>query len=68
MVKSKREKIEYLGSTHPHIKIIKIPENRLTNIKTTFPDDLFDKHFSYFWRGLKLPQGPNTQPILESSL
>ena len=67
-VKSKRNRIEYLGSTHPHIKIIEIPSNRLTNIDPAFPDDLFDENFSRFWRGLKLPQGPNTQPIFASSL
>ena len=64
MVKSKQNKREFLMNTHPDIRIIEIPPNRLSNVKTTFPSELFDENFNQFWNGLQLPQGPNTYPIL----
>ena len=59
MIKSKRRKIEYLESTHPNLKIIEIPSDRVTH--SDFPDKLFDDNFNHFWRDLSLPYGPTTQ-------
>jgi hypothetical protein len=67
MIKSKREKLDYLKEHHPQIKIVSIPRDKLSESATNFPDfpgDLFDETFSCFWRGLSLPQGPNPSPIL----
>ena len=60
MIKSKRRKIEYLESTHPNLKIIEIPSDRVPH--SDFPDNLFDDNFNHFWRDLSLPYGPTTQP------
>ena len=58
----KRKQLEFAC---PGINIIEIPINRFTENEKLFPSDLFSENFNYFWRGLKLPKGPNTQPILE---
>ena len=65
LIKSKMEKREQLESAHPHIKIIEIPINRFTGNNKPFPSDLFSENFNHFWRGLRLPLGPNMQPVLE---
>ncbi len=64
MIKSKREKLDYLEGHHPQIKIISIPRDRLTENEEGFPHDLFDEAFSKFWQGLTLPHGPNPSPFL----
>ena len=65
LIKSKMEKRKQLEFAYPGINIIEIPINRFTENEKLFPSDLFSENFNYFWRGLKLPKGPNTQPILE---
>ena len=65
LIKSKMEKRKQLEFAYPYINIIEIPINRFTENEKLFPSDLFSENFNYFWRGLKLPKGPNTQPILE---
>ena len=64
MIKSKREKLDYLAGHHPQIEIISIPRDRLTENGEEFPHDLFDEAFSKFWQGLTLPHGPNPSPLL----
>ena len=67
IIRSKQNNRELLKSTHPHIKIIEIPSDCFNSDTPIFPYDLFDEKFSHFWHGLKLPQGPNTQPMFEFS-
>jgi len=68
IIKSKREKVNFLAKDCPEVKIISVPKNKSQKLDSDFPSDLFDESFGKFWIGLDLPHGPNPPVSLLSNI
>ena len=64
IIQSKQRKIDYLKKNNPLVEIITIPKNIILEKEKKFPSELFDADFQEFWKGLKIPLGPNQPPLL----
>ena len=64
MLKSEREKVDFLIQKYPKINIISLSEEKTRDLASRFPLELFNDSFQIYWAGLDLPYGPSPDASL----